>query len=167
MPKENVILNEMCKMEDRIRRFDKRNKILYFGSNSENLLIIKLLEFEGYNIDFAQAEDMDNINLFDYNILINLDNRQVTSTFVNENRGPYYSPVDGVQCTYLGLEKEVFYPGRGKSPYHLECAMTTRFLNNYGFKLYDTLSTTLRENKNSFKLNYMFYENTHNPIIGK
>ena len=167
MPKENVILNEMCKMEDRIKRFDKRNKILYFGSNSENLLIIKLLEFEGYNIDFAQAEDMDNINLFDYNILINLDNRQVTSTFVNENRGPYYSPVDGVQCTYLGLEKEVFYPGRGKSPYHLECAMTTRFLNNYGFKLYDTLSTTLRENKNSFKLNYMFYENTHNPIIGK
>lgn len=167
IPKDNVILNEMCKMEDRIRHFDKRNKILYFGSNSENLLIIKLLEFEGYKIDFAQAEEMDKINLFDYNILINLDNRQVTSTFVNENRGPYYSPVDGVRCTYLGMEKEAFYPGRGKAPYHLECSMSNRFLNNYGFRLYDTLSTTLRENKSSYKLNYMFYENTHNPIIGK
>lgn len=165
IPKEPIIVNNMCKVETEIRKLDKRNKILYFPSNSENMMIIKLLQFEGYDIDFAQAEDLKGINVFDYNVLIMLDNKQISTNILHEDYASQYSPLAGVYCSYLDKNKNIYHYNKKYAPYFAKCDFTPRFINNYGLRLYNNLPIKLYENKNVLNLDYKFYENTHNPII--
>ncbi len=158
IPEKHVKLNEMCKVESKIREIAKGKKLLYFGSESENLLLIKMLQFEGYDIDFGLAENANNIDFSKYDMIVNLDDRQLASNVLHPTFAPYYSPVKGVICLYLTTGDNLFLPGYSGAPYRAACEIHPDFYEEHGFELKDTLSTTLRENKDTLKLNYKFYE---------
>ena len=160
IPKKHVKLNEMCKMESKIRGIAKDKKVLYFGNESENLLLIKMLQFEGYDIDFALAENADITDFSKYDMLINLDDRQMVSNIQKHYNSGYYYPVRGIECIYLTTSDKVFLDGYSGTPYRVACEISPSFYKEHNFQLKDTLSTTLRENKDTLELKYKFYSKT-------
>lgn len=164
LPNKTVKLNEACKVESEIRSFNKQNKILYLSNNSEATFLTKMLQFEGYQVDFGTIENLKNINLANYNILITLEDKQFATNISHIDRS-HYSPAQGIDCGYLTPSETLFTPEKGKAPYIIKCQLSPIFYNTQGFKLYSTLKTTLRQNKDQMTIEYKFYENINNPII--
>lgn len=67
----NYYINDTCIVARDIRQiFSKTDKILFFPNTTAHIYIIKLMEFEGYNIDFRNMENMDKIDTQKYNGVI-------------------------------------------------------------------------------------------------
>ena len=164
LPKNPVKLNEACKLESKIRGFNKQNKILYFSNNSESTLLTKFLDFEGYQVDFGRIENLKNIDLEKYNLIIILEDKQFSTNLINTDKS-YFSPMPGADCGYLNLDDELYIPSKDKLPYMIKCQLSPNFYAANGFKLNSILKTTLKQNKNSMTIEYKFYENLNNPII--
>lgn len=164
LPENPVKLNEACKLESKIRSYNKQNKFLYFSNNSETTFLTKMLDFEGYQVDFGRVENLKNIDLSQYNMLIILEDKQFSTNLINTDRS-YFSPLPGADCGYINLDDELFKPGKDKLPYLIKCQLSPSFYSANGFKLNSILKTTLRQNKNSMTIEYKFYENINNPIV--
>ena len=67
----NLCTSESCRLRDYIKNnIDKRNKIIFFANTPERLFNIKMLDFEGYNIDYGSVEDIDSFDMNKYNLAI-------------------------------------------------------------------------------------------------
>ena len=152
--KTKVTLNVMCKVEKQIRTFDKGSKILYFPNSSENLLIIKLLEFEGYDITYALLKDADKINFEDYDVIIIRGNEQFLDNTDNNNQARVINPRPGITCHDLPIPPTTPLPNREKILYMTDCKISKQFFtdNNFAeikaipYKVYD-----------EFDFDYIFY----------
>ena len=82
----------------------------------------------------------------------------MVSNIKHPDNAPYYTPTKGIICLYLTTGDNLFFPGYSGVPHREACEISSVFYEEHGFKLKDTLSTTLRENKDTLKLNYKFYE---------
>ena len=164
LPKNPTKLNEYCKLESKIRNLGEQNKILYFSNSSEEIFLIKLLDLQGYNVDFGTIENIKNIDLSKYNAIITLANTQF-STNVRTLGTSYSTPDNGVNCVYINLVNELYVPKKDIAPYMVKCQFAPHYLEDNGFRLHSILETTLKQNKNSMKVKYRFYENVNNPIM--
>ena len=136
-----------------IRRHDRNLKILYFPSQSEDLLTIKQLNFYGYNIDFALLEDIESIDLNYYDIIYIRNMQQWTSVMKHADKAPAYSPAEGVNCKYEDVEGNEYRPDTGKAPYLLGCEVEEKFFKQNRFKLENTYTLQYKDNKGT-----IFYE---------
>lgn len=119
---------------------------------------------EGYHIDFGRIENIQNIDLSQYNMIIVLENKQCGTNIIHTNMAHFY-PAKGAECIYTNSANQVYNPNKDKAPYISNCQLSSQFFTLNGFKLYSTLKTTLRQNRDSITIEYKFYENVNKRIF--
>ncbi|MBR6099346.1 glycosyltransferase family 39 protein [bacterium] len=158
MPKqiENpmVIRNQICKVEKNIRKIGKDKRFLYFPSASERLLLIKMLEFEGYKIDFAELENANTINFNNYDIIITRNNEQYVDNKNNSKTSADFKPISGISCNYEPVPESIPLPDRENILFMKYCLTTEQYFKNKGFKKILEIPHTKFE---QFKFDYFFY----------
>ena len=161
------IFNIACGIRNKLRLIDKRNKILYFSNSSDTLLIIKMMEFSGYNIDFELAENAENINFNKYNLLVTIDDIQISTNvkkYAGRNSGFDYI-TDGIVCSYIDLnDMPITYTSK-YYPYKAICRFTNYFFEKHGYKFYNEFAVDYREKGKLSVIKFKFYENKNNPMI--
>lgn len=161
------IFNLSCSVRDKLKIIDKRNKILYFANASETILIIKMLEYQGYKIDFGVAEDIENTDLDKYNLIMTINEMQMSTNvlkYESRNAGNDYI-TEGIVCSYLDLTDNPIKQDDKLYPYKSVCKFTDYFYKKHGFKYYNEFSVDYQENGETVVLTYRFYENKKNPVI--
>lgn len=143
-----------------ISGLNKSNKMLYASSITDEILPVKMLTLKGYEIDFELMENLKNIDLDKYNILITINDRQ-KSTLVKNIENEY--------CSYT----TAFY---NKKLVNLEvnCILSDDFFDKYdykyvhGFDMYNYNSYLITDDKPIEKDKdteyYKIYENKNNLI---
>ena len=144
-----------CTISRAIKTYVPDTKILYFSNVGESLLNIKMLERDGYHIDFASMEEVDKIDFSKYNIILIRDDCQYLSYVRTGYRAPYYSVMSGQYCKYL--QKNI----DGKPVVGVAiCRFEPKFYEARNLKE-SIFVLTPGENNNVKK--YIFYENRNNP----
>lgn len=165
--KNSPITNEMCIVRNEIRKYDKRNKILFFSNSSDGVLLIKLMNYKGYNIDFDIIEDVDKIDFSKYNLILTV-NEQQNSTNVKHfddiiSGSKYYK--NGITCSYFDTKQKELSKNALVYPYVSSCKFEEYFYRTNNFKQDRLFTIKQSEDGNVMILNYKFYENQNNPVI--
>lgn len=168
--KRSRTLGEWCNMNYLIisKFADKKHKILFLPTFSEDIIFMKTLRLQGHNFDFKNLEHLKSFNPKDYDVIIIKDHGQAVTKFdkytpdsidyVLYNTGPnnYYSkdPKSEILCYYNGLNgtlsKEL--NTENQIPYVKVCKITTNFLNNHSFDImYRTKEHFILLNKKTTK----------------
>lgn len=160
------ILNESCLIRDNIKKYNKQNKILFFSNTSQSVLAIKLLQFEGYNIDFDLAENSENIDFSKYNLIFTTDDMQGSSNVINYDKinNNFKYITSGAVCGYFDIKDNIILSGKAY-PHKVVCNIEPLFYSAKGYRLQNSFPYKARENGNFVILNFKFYENTKNPVI--
>lgn len=160
------ILNEACLIRDNIKKFDKRNKILFLSNVSESILAIKLLQFEGYDIDFDIVENSNNIDFDKYNLIFAIGDMQGATNVINFDKAgsDFKYIVDGAICGYFDAEDKLIQTA-GKDPYKVVCSLEPLFFKFKGYRPYSSFFYEEKEDGRVVNVKFMFYENTKNPVI--
>lgn len=161
-----------CLLPSKIKKYNPKNKILFFPSVEDSLVPIKRLMFKGYNIDIALASEINRVNINDYNLIIICDNSQYSSTIFSlskklDEAGAIYEK--GIWCSYSGFDNDltkVLFVDRDKLD-KVYCSFTTefyivnhlRFLNGIKYRVGNNEDGSIKYQT------YRFYENLNNPII--
>lgn len=163
-----------CLLAERIKdRFSPNNKILAFINTSDNIYLLKALEFEDYKIDFRTMEDLPKLDLNDYNIIIS-PHRAQTATLIKdyEQRKNEYKIIGKkmitskdnlVPCIYIknpaiqsAKNKEVLYP------FQVQCGMSKNFIEKNHLKIIGATGIIKPKAK---QYNYfIIYRNTKLPL---
>ena len=162
---EDTYKSVYCSLRDYIKSFGKQNRVLYLSQESDGLLIIKKLQFEGYKIDVDLIENLENINLNKYNMIITLNNNQYSQLFRNLNKiykGVYRG--SGVTCVYNKPDGSMVFNPRNEVPYISNCSVSEDFWRRKNFKLKEIL--TFSENFDNIEraFKYYIYENSAKPL---
>ncbi len=181
-----ICINESCMFSDYIKKnIDKRNKIIFFTDVAERLFLIKMLDFEGYQIDYGSLEDIDNMNMENYNLAIfESDNQLSTNIRQFEKRKFDISVISdteirdntnsGNYCLYERYPNEVVsaYDNVDKIPFSVKCYYTDDYLlNKFKFKYLTqyTINLDFTDGANSESAKYVWryriFENKLNPVI--
>lgn len=159
-------VNTYCKLRDYIGTFDKNNRILYFPQEQDGILTLKLLQFSGSHIDVDLIENLANIDLNKYNIVILLDNRQFSTVFHNLNKitdGIYRG--EGFSCVYNQINGNMFFNTASSIPYLSICTVTDNFWQKRNFRLLDVLVFSEKFDGYEHSFKYYIYENLNKPVI--
>lgn len=178
----NDYYNESCTVRNYIKnKIDKKNKILYFSNSSADLLLLKMMEFEGYDIDFGVAERIDKINLNKYNIIMTIFDEQFATDikdFDKRKADVYISPVTHkvyfransiVPCFYLNTENKIITDLNNAQDraYMARCILSSEFYKMNNFRKIDELDVDIpprNDGEEMITYGYYFYENMNNPI---
>ena len=153
---------------------DKSNKILIFMNTSSNIYSIKKLSFDGYNIDFGNLENIRNINLSKYNLIITTNHGQ-TSTVINdyekrkneyklENyKVTFFNKNNTVPCVYIP-NPSAPKPKNGEKipPFQSQCFISDIFLNKNHLELIGTAGSISAHDKDPEY--FILYQNTKLPL---
>lgn len=138
--------NSACILNKKIKNsFSQDNKILAFIDTPGNIYLIKALEFYGYKIDFRTLEDIKNIDLNKYNLIISSSLGQTVSFIQNyEQRKNETKIINNkiitkkgvlVPCIYIKnttlnniKNKESLYP------FQVMCGMSKDFIQENNLK---------------------------------
>lgn len=161
---ENI--NVYCSIRNYIAGFDKKNKFLYFSQETDGLLPIKLLQFKNYTIDVDLIENLANIDLNKYNVVILLGNRQVSTLFNNLNMldyGVYRG--QGFYCIYNDVNGNMVFNTDSSRPYLSNCTVQDEFWHKRRFRLLDIMIFPESMDGTDRYFTYYIYENINNPVI--
>lgn len=161
------VINSYCGIRDKVASFDKRNKILYLSNTAETIFLLKMLDFKGYHIDFELAENIGNIDISKYNMLVIINDFQESTNVINyENRDENNLYINsGVICKYVGLDSKEVSADSKDYPFESVCKFTDYFYQSKGFELYDKLQVQNGKKNKPLVDEYKFYQNINNPII--
>ena len=134
---------------------------------SESLLAIKLLQFDGYDIDFDIVENSDNIDFGKYNLLFTIGDLQGSTNVIHFDRAgdDFKYIIDGAVCGYFDTKDKLISSG-GKYPYKTVCSLEPLFYKFKGYKPYSRFFYEEKEDGKTVNVQFAFYENTKNPVIG-
>lgn len=156
--------NIYCEMRDYVKGLGKDKKILYFPQEGEALFILKLLQFDGYNIDVDLVENAENIDFNKYDYVIILNNQQSSTLFhnINKLKSGFYRG-DEFYCQYNAVTGALVLDNVKSKPYISYCKIQNDFFSHRNFKLFDILFYS--ESFDNFNSSYMYfvYEQTKNP----
>lgn len=160
----NELINSgKCKFNNYIKNnFSKNTNILLYSNMSDELLELKFLDFDGYNINAGVLTDIMDDNLSKYDIIITVDNKQVSSTLNN-----HYLPHESEALICSDINKSSKTNAVSKYPYGTYCTLQPDYLKARGFKLIKTIEYSiipppeLKTSKQKIPIAY-FYENIHN-----
>lgn len=143
-----------------LSQFDKSNKILYFSPLGKGVLPFAQMKLDGYNVNFDMIENIDNIDLTQYNIILLIDDMQ--DSFIIKKFNHNY-------CAYTGVNidnKQIMLSSK--------CTLPPEFYEDNGFVLYDAFNKKIyNERLLGEKIDieihedndyYKIYENKNNPI---
>lgn len=185
---KNLCTSESCLLRNYIRKnINKNNKILYFANTPERLLLIKMLDFEGYSIDFGSVENIENIDMNKYNLAILDDNsnavtnikqfdKRKSDVYVVGNNELIDTTQSGNYCVYSRYNGEIVSATQNadKIPFLCICYYTDKYLSDkFNYKYLTTYTVNLNfgekndsvEDKSKLIWNYRFFENMSNPMI--
>ncbi len=185
---EKLCTSESCMLRNYIRKnIDKNNKIIFFANTPERLLLVKMLDFEGYNIDFGTVENIENIDMRKYNIAIFEDRSNTTTNikqFDKRKSDVFVVSQDelvdrtrsGNYCVYSRYKDEIVAENinADKVPFLGICYYTDDYLaDRFNYKYLTTYTVNLNfgnnmnleKDKTKLIWNYRFFENLSNPII--
>lgn len=175
--------NEACTIRDFVKtNINKENRILYFANTSTDLILLKMLDFEGYNIDYALVEDIKNINLNKYNIIMTIFDEQFATNikcFDKRKADIYVSPItkkvyfrdnEDAPCFYLSANHRVITDrdSADQRPFIERCMITKEFYDNHNFVKVGEFNVDVppkNDDQEAMVFGYYFYENLNNPII--
>lgn len=161
-----------CMVQKTIRKFNPKNKILYFANADDSLMPLKRLMFEGYSIDIALATEIDKINMDDYNIIITRNDSQSIGTIfsTDEELDEYgYNVRNGVSCCYLAFDGSIMRDLE-KDKVNLDkavCYFDKDFTAHYNLSLINktTYRVGFEADGSIRRQTYKLYENLNNPVI--
>lgn len=174
---EMIMKNDACLLARQIRRaISTENKIVFFPTATDNIYIIKALEFEGYKIDFRNMENMKNIDLSKYNVIITRNEGQKSTLIKDYDRRKdeykfkgkkiIISRTNKVPCLY---SSNPFLPkpkdGHRLPPYNVQCFMTQQFMRENNLQMIGISGNIDPTSKERFY--YTLYQNGKSPIIYK
>ena len=183
-----ICISESCMLSDYIKKnIDKRNKIIFFANTPERLLNIKMLDFEGYNIDYGSVEDIDSFDMNKYNLAIfDGDSNIITNikqfdkrkydVFVDSNGNLINKTLSGNYCVYTRYHDEIVAANNNseKVPFIGVCYYTDNYLyDRFKFKYLTTYTVDLNfikdigidSEKSKLIWRYRIFENQSNPMI--
>lgn len=172
--KKPMMANSACALAERIEKsYAKDNKILIFFPSGDNIYIPKLLEFKGYKVDFGRMENIKNIDLNQYNIIISSKEGQNTTVVEDyEKRKDELKLVGNeivlnkkelVPCLYSQNPNVPYkYKGKLTPPYEVRCALTMDFLKEKKLDLV-SIAGVIKPNAGEYNY-YMIYRNTNLPL---
>lgn len=179
---KHFYINEPCLLKRFIeQKIDNKYKILLFANMGDDLILIKLLENKGYDIDLGLYENIENINIDKYNIIVFIDNEQRSSyiqQFEQRKKETYLGPKGEIKlrkhldnpCYYLDNTNKYITDSDDDDvyPYLSRCMIKDEYINKrFNLKLIDTLnidSKPLDKKVKQPKKQYFFYENLNNPL---
>lgn len=185
---KNVCTSESCMLKNYIRKnINKNNKIIFFANSPERLLIVKMLEFDGYSIDFGSVENIENIDMSKYNLAIfeddsnaitnikQFDNRKSDISVISNNK-LVDNTKNGNYCVYSRYNDEIVSANNNtdKIPFVCICYYTDKYLSDkFNYKYLNTFIANLNfggnldlsKDKSKLIWNYRFFENMSNPMI--
>lgn len=169
--------NPMCALTHGIKNvYAPENKILVFANSSDSIFILKALSFKGYHIDFGRLEDVEKINIDNYNLIISKKDHQI-STVINDydrrkneswlrNKTITFKIKSLVPCSYLPnstLPKDV----KGtQMPYYSLCTMSSEFKKKHNLQFF-IYSGIFYPNHSSDDLYEIYYNGNRPPILKK
>jgi hypothetical protein len=139
--------NSECLLKEKIEHnYSKENKILAFMPTGTGMYHMKMLAFDGYKIDFARLENIKNIDLNKYNIIILPQEGQSSTVIQNYDKIKYEAifhknmPIpkqeELVSCFYLKNDKiPQIYKGKETYPYNVHCFITPNFITKNNLEL--------------------------------
>ena len=145
-----------------------------------------MLDFDGYNIDFGSLEDIENIDMSQYNLAIFDDNKQISTNikqFDKRKYDIYFSNSiihdrtnSGNYCVYERYPGEIIsaYNNVGKLPFIVKCYYTDDYLlKNFKFRYLTSYNIDMRfgnklnQKNQDYIWKYRIFENIENPVIVK
>ena len=184
----NLCINETCMLKNYIRKnINKNNKIIFFANAPARLFLLKMLDFEGYSIDFGSVENIENIDMNKYNLAILDDNsnavtnikqfdKRKSDVYVVGNNELIDTTQSGNYCVYSRYNGEIVSATQNadKIPFLCICYYTDKYLSDkFNYKYLTTYTVNLNfgekndsvEDKSELIWNYRFFENISNPMI--
>lgn len=170
-------MNPTCVLRnDIVKYFSPKNKILVFFPAYESAYTLKILEFRGYKIDFKRMENIKNIDIANYNVVItpvkgqnstlitDYEKRKDDMQLINDDYVQIKKNL--VPCFYDSNNKIVkYYKGKKTPPFDVLCVMSQDYLDQNHLKLVGLASVARTPDPNS--TSFYIYENELNPIIPK
>ena len=136
--KPTNIINEMCEVEKLIRQQGKDKKILYIPNKSENLLPIKMLDFEGYDIDYILLYKHEDFDFDKYDVFIIKNYLQEAANYKNNTTPEVFSPSSGVVCKDFYPLKDINLPNKERILNNTVCIAYEPFYKDHHFYLIKT-----------------------------
>ena len=184
----SLCTSESCMLRNYIRKnINKNNKIIFFANTAERLLLIKMLDFEGYSIDYGSVENIENIDMSKYNLAIFVDNsntitnikqfdKRKSDIYISSNMNLLDKTKTGNYCVYSRYNDEIVSVNHNadKVPFICLCYYTDKYLaDKYNYKYLNTYTINLNfgdkknfsKDKSKLIWNYRFFENMSNPMI--
>ncbi len=145
----NLINDTQCMLRSLIMSQPKNSNILYFQNQYESLLLIKLLDFYGYNIDYKLLEDANNINFDKYDIIMMRNGKQISTVMnpLNFKNAPTYIPAKGITCKYFDADDNEYFPNEKNTPVYIECTPDNTIFKNYGYNGNYNINMVRQDNK--------------------
>lgn len=166
--------NSMCPLVKRIKNiFSENNKILAFISTSDNIYLLKVLEFDGYKIDFRTMEDIKKIDFNKYNLVI-VSNKGQSATLIKDyerRRNEYEiigkeiitSKENVVPCVYFKNDNlQNAYSKEALYPFQVRCGMSKNFLQEKHLEMIGRAGVII-PNLNAYDY-YIIFRNTELPL---
>jgi hypothetical protein len=141
------LYNETCVLRyEIINRVSKDKKILFFMNTANDVLVIKMLTLDGYNIDFGLMEDLGSPG--DYDVIITIDDSQLSTVvrhyeerkndlYMNSNgRILYHRKNADNPCFYIDIQNKILTDVNNSKlfPYVSSCGIEKPFLKKHGFE---------------------------------
>lgn len=176
---DKLFSNSACALKYKIKKyFSPKNKMLIFSPSSDFRYNLKFLEYEGYKVDFGRLENIDNIDLNKYNlIVVNLNGQNSTlitdyqkrkDEIVLSNGGYVQVKKNSVPCVY---EHNINIPriinGKQTPPFEVLCRMNEDYVKNQHLKLIGIAGVVEHGTDLNESNYYQIFENENNPIIMK
>lgn len=173
----NSYTSTACALKDSIKKkISNQNKILALFGSSQDIFTIKRLEFSGYDIDFERAENIKNVDVGSYNIIIYpLEDIKATNISHYELRKDWTTIKDDgtietrkgdiVPCLYSFndlLPQEKYKDQQTMYPYFALCFISKDFIKENNLSLFFKIIRPLPYNK--FE-GYFIMKNNNNPLI--
>ena len=135
-----------CTIRDYLKEMPKNSRIGIFPTSDTRTYHMKMLEFQGYKIDFLLFENMDSYNLDDYDYIVLADPYQMSTVMhhpENAYKDRYYVVKDKivfredtpVKCFYVS-NKRIPITGNDRSiPVQSVCYTKENYFEDRGFSL--------------------------------
>lgn len=171
--------NSTCALKYKIKKYySPKNKIIAFTPASDFRYLLKFLEVDGYKIDFARLENIDNIDLSKYNLIIANLNGQNSTLITDYQRRKGEIIIDNdeyvqvkkalVPCVYdYNVKIPMIINGKQMPPFEVLCIMSQDYIKKQHLKLAGIAGVVEPGTDINISNYYQIYENENKPIIMK
>lgn len=136
-------------VKKKLEEFPNKKNIAVFSDNTFRVYPLKMMENNGWHLDFLLLEDLENYNLDKYDFII-IKNKIQTSEYIKyyqsrkndyytKNGRIYFTKKHLAQCVYVDREKYVIAGANKNKPALSICYVPDKYFASKGFKVIDMI----------------------------